>query len=174
MSLPELHRPPGVWSWILGGVATLATLALLAAIFDLGPFRQPELTRGELIAEGDDICRRAHEAFVDLQRRPPRTASQAAELTGQLIDIASDEADRIEDLNGPPEFDAAIQDYVEARQAGIDAMRAGREAAESQDAAAYSDSQAEVAEGQAERREIARGIGFAVCSRPLPVTGAGG
>ena len=167
----EQERPSGAWSWVLAGAATLAVLGLLAIVFDLGPFKEPELTRGELIAQGDEVCRKAHDAFVDLQRRPPNTASQAAELTGRLIDIASDEADRIEALNGPPDFEAELQDYVAARKEGIDAMRAGREAAEANDTEAYARSQASVADSQLERRDIARQIGFAVCSRPLKAAG---
>jgi hypothetical protein len=156
---------------VLGGAGVLALLAVLALVFDLGPFREPERGRGELIARGDEICREAHEAFVDLQRRPPVTASEAAELTGRLIEIAGDEADRIGALNGPTEFDVQIDEYVAAREQGIDAMRAGRAAAQDRDGAAYARSQAEVADSQRERREIAREIGFAVCSRPLKATG---
>ncbi len=165
----EPLRPHGVWSWVLGGAGALAVLAVLALIFDLGPFKQPELTRGELIAEGDEICREAHDAFTDLQRTPPRTASQAAELTEQLIDIAEDEVDQIESLNGPPDFDAEIEDYVAAREEGIEAMRAGHNAAADRDTEGYARSQAEVADSQADRHRIAREIGFAVCSRPLRV-----
>jgi hypothetical protein len=152
---------------VLGAAVVLAVLVVLGAALDLGPFKEPELTRGELIARGDEVCRKAHEAFADLQRLEPRTSSQAAELTSQLVDIAADEADQIKALNGPPEFDAEIGDYVAAREEGIEAMRAGRDAAEHGDTDAYARSQAEVAETQRERREIARGIGFAVCSRPL-------
>jgi hypothetical protein len=160
-----------VGSWLLGGAGALAVLAVLGMIFDLGPFKEPELTRGELIARGDEICSRAHDAFTELQRRPLRTASQAAELTDQLIDIAADEADQIEALNWPPEIDAEIDEYVAARQEGIEAMHAGRDAAEDRDAEGYTRSQAEVADTQHERREIARRIGFAICSRPLTTPG---
>jgi hypothetical protein len=167
----EPQRARGVWGWVLGGACVLALLTVLAAAFELGPFREPERGRGELIARGDEICRDAHEAFAELQRRPPVTASQAAELTGRLIEIASGEADRIGALNGPPDFDAEIDEYVAAREEGIDAMRAGRAAAQDRDGDAYARSQAEVADSQGERREIARRIGFAVCSRPLKAGG---
>ncbi len=163
----EPLRPPGIWGWVLGGAGVLALLAVLALAFDLGPFKDPELTRGELLTRGDEICREAHDAFTDLQRVPPRTASQAAELTVRLIEIADDEADRIAALNGPSDFDAAIEDYVAAREEGIDAMRAGRDAASDRDSEGYARSQAEVASSQRERYRIARRIGFAVCSRPL-------
>ena len=167
----ESRRPRGPWAWVLAGAGALAALALLAAVLDLGPFRDPELSSGELLAQGDEICREAHEAFADLQRRPPRTAAEAAELTGRLIDIAGDEADELESLNGPPGFDAQVEEYVAARQDGIEAMVAGRAAAEDRDTEAYKEAQAQVADSQRERHRIARDIGFAVCSRPLKLPG---
>jgi hypothetical protein len=163
----EPQRSRGPWGWVLGGAGVLALLAVLAIALDLGPFDDPELTRGELIARGDEICRRAHEAFTDLQRQPPRTASEAADLTARLADIAADEADQIATLNGPPEFDAEIEDYVAAREEGIAAIRDGRVAADARESTGYARSQAEVAATQRERHAIARRIGFAVCSRPL-------
>jgi hypothetical protein len=150
------------------GIATiLAVLALLGAVFNLGPFREPELGNGVLIARGDEICRRAHEAFVDVQRETPETAEEAADLTARLVDIAEDETKEINALNGTAVFEAGIDKYLAAREEGIDAMRAGREAAEADDAQAYAQSQSDVAASQRERHQIARRIGFAVCSRPL-------
>ena len=74
------RRPQGPWAWVLGTVGVLAFLFLLAAVFDLGPFRNDELTAsgGGAVAAGDEICREAHDAFADLQARPPRTAAEAA------------------------------------------------------------------------------------------------
>ena len=160
-------RPAGALVWVVGIAAVLAVLALLAAVFNLGPFRETQLGSGEVIARGDEICRRAHEAFVEVQREVPRTAEEAADLTARLIDIAEDEAKELEALNGPEVFDAGIDEYLAARREGIDAMRAGREAAEQGDAQGYGESQDEVAATQRERHRIARGIGFSVCSRPL-------
>ena len=160
-------RPRGVGAWALAVAAFLAAMALLAAVFDLGPFKDPELAGGELIARGDEICREAHEAFLNLQRRPPGPAGDAAELAGRLVDIANEEADELRALNGQPEFEAEIGEYLEARAEGIDALRAGQQAAEDRDAQAYADSQADLAASQRDRHRIAREIGFAVCSRPL-------
>ena len=155
------------WGWAPGGVAFVVAMALLAAIFDLGPFKDAELARGELIARGDEICREAHEAFLDLQRRPPGTAGDAAELTARLADIAAGEGEELRTLNGPPEFSTEIDAYVAARAEGIEALRAGEEAAEARDSEAYAAQQEELADSQRERHRMARRIGFAVCSRPL-------
>jgi hypothetical protein len=162
------RRPRGPWAWVLAGAGTLVMLFVLAAIFSLGPFRDEDLTGGgSAIAQGDEICREAHEAFAEREDRPPRTAAEAAQLTAQLIDIAGDEADRLGSLDGSPEFEAQIRRYVAAREQGIAAMRDGQAAAEHRDARAYEEAQAEVAANQRERYRIARRIGFGVCSRPL-------
>jgi len=160
----------------LGILGVLLVLGVLAAIFDLGPFRSDEVptglgSGGGAIAQGDEICGAAHEAFADLQRHPPATASDAAELTGRLIDIASDEADQLESLSGSPGFEAQIDRYVAARRRGIEAMRDGQAAAEDRDARAYEQAQAAVADSQRARHRIARRIGFAVCSKPLSLAG---
>jgi hypothetical protein len=163
-----LRLPRGTFAWAVAVAAALAVLALAAAVFDLGPFRGSELTRGELIARGDDICRKAHDAFIELQARPPRTADEAAELTGRLADIAADELKQIKALHGPPEFDAELERYLAAREQGIEALRDGVAAAQDGDTAAYTSAQAKLASSQRRRRQIARRIGFAECSRPLP------
>ncbi|MFI5121614.1 MAG: hypothetical protein ACHQJ5_01845 [Vicinamibacteria bacterium] len=165
----EPQEPRGKLGWIAGGVAlAVVVVALaLAILLDQGPFSEPELSRGELIARGDEICRKAHEAFAELQKKPPQTAGQATDLTGKLVDIASDELDEIGSLKGPPEFDAEIERYLTARERGIEALRRGRDAAEAGDNDAYVVAQAELADSQLERQRIARRIGFAQCSRPL-------
>ena len=160
-------RVPGKVGAVLAAVGFVVVVLVLALAFDLGPFKRAELTRGQLITRGDEICREAHQAFADLQRKAPQTAGQAAELTDQLIGIASDELDRIGSLNGSPEFDQEIELYLDARERGIDALRAGRAAAEEGDSSAYTQAQDELAESQGERHRIAEEIGFAICSRPL-------
>jgi hypothetical protein len=163
----EPQEPRGRLGWIAGGVGLLVVLALLALVFELGPFTPEELTRGELIARGDEICREAHQAFTDLQEKPPQTPGQAAELTGKLVDIAADELDQIRSLEGPGDFDTEIERYLAARERGIEALEDGQAAAEDHAAGAYAAAQAELADSQLERRRIARLIGFAECSRPI-------
>jgi hypothetical protein len=148
-------------------LALVGILVALAALLDAGPFEDEELSRAELIARGDEICERAHDAFADLQAEQPRTAREAEELTDRLVGIAEDELDQVGDLDGPDRLDEALDSYLEAREDGIAALRAGRDAAESDDAEGYRAAQAEVESAQAERRELARRVGFEECSRPL-------
>jgi hypothetical protein len=153
------------WALAVAGVAGL--LVGVALLTDIGPFAEEELSREELIARGDQICVEAHEAFVDLQRKLPQTAREAAELTERLASIAEDESRALAKLDGPAELEAQIETYLDARERGIEALRRGADAADADESDAYERAQAELADGQRERRRIAREIGFGECSRPI-------
>lgn len=149
-------------------VALLGVLFALVALFDLGPCADDELTAEEFISQGDEICSEAHDEFLDLQEGAPRTPSDAAELTGALIDVAEEERDAISDLREPDSLSEQLERYLEARGRGIDVLREGLEAAEDADADAYEALQAELASTQVDPRfEIAGEIGFKECSKPL-------
>ena len=146
----------------------LALVATAAALAGCGPFGgDEELTEQELIAEGDAICERGREQYLDLQRDPPRSASEAAELTRRLIEITESEIEDLRELNAPVESEDALDDYLESREAGLEILREGLEAAEDQDAQAYSEAQAQVARGQVDRARLAEKVGFSECSQPL-------
>lgn len=162
----EARAPRGRVGWALVAGAVAAVLAAGIA-FDLGPFAEEESSRGQFIAAGDEVCRRAHDAFVDLQRQPPQTPEQAAELTGKLIDIAEDESDEISSLRPPAELVVPVERYLEARERGIEALRRGRDAASKRDTAAYESAQGDLADAQIERARMASRIGFSECSRPI-------
>jgi hypothetical protein len=164
---------PHPWSFgvkfglVAGIVGVVVLLFAIGAVAHLGPFERQELTQGELLAQGDEICRKAHAAFEDLQVKQPATPDQAAALTSQLISIAQDERDRIASLNGPPEFDDEIRTYLDARDLGIEALKRGRAAAEAERPDIYAEAQKELAETQRQRIQIARQVGFAECSRKI-------
>ena len=164
---------PQAWSageklgLVAGIVGVLALLFSLGAVLHLGPFERSELSRGELLAQGDQICRKAHAAFEELQVKQPQTPDQAAALTGQLLAIAEDERDRLASLDGPDDFDDELQTYLDARDLGIEALRRGHQAAEAGRADIYAEAQAELAETQRQRIQIARQVGFAECSRKI-------
>ena len=127
-----------------------------------------ELSRAELIAKGDEICERAHDAFREQQAEPPRTGREAAELTENLLGIAEDELDEIDDLNEPDELEDQLAGYLDARREGIDLIREGRDAAEDSDSSAYERAQGRLARTQHDPRyDLARELGFEVCSEPL-------
>jgi hypothetical protein len=148
-------------------VAVLAIIFSFGAVLHMGPFAREELSRGELLAQGDEICRKAHSAFEQLQVKQPQTPDQAEALTSQLIDIAEDERDRIASLNGPPDFDDEIETYLKARDLGIEVLKRGHQAAAAARADIYAEVQSELAQTQNQRIQIAKQIGFAECSRKI-------
>jgi hypothetical protein len=164
---------PHPWSFgvkfglVAGVVGVVLLLFAIGAVAHLGPFEREELTQGQLLAQGDEICRKAHSAFAQLQTKQPQTPDQAETLTNQLISIAQDERDRIASLNGPPEFDDVLQTYLDARDLGIEALKRGRDAAQAERPDIYAEAQKELAETQRQRIQIARQVGFAECSRKI-------
>jgi hypothetical protein len=157
-------------------IVRAAALALCVALLagcgpGCGPFGgDDELTKEELIAQGDEICKQGREQYQELQQNPPKTASEAAELTRRLIEITEGEIAELRDLNAPPESQEALDDYLAAREAGLEVLRDGLAAAEDQDAQAYAEAQAKIAEGQVHRSRLAEQVGFTECSRPLTDT----
>jgi hypothetical protein len=165
---------PGDRAGLALSIAVLVgVLIALAALLDLGPFADEELSRADLIAQGDEICERAHEAFVELQDEQPQSARQAQDLMDRLVGIAEDEREEVAELDGPDDLDELVDQYLEARDEGIDALRAGRDAADDEDVDAYTEAKAEVSAAQDERRRLARRVGFRECSRPLELRGGG-
>ena len=148
-------------------VLVLGGIFLAGAAFDLGPFKPRELSRGEMIVRADQICAEANVAFEEVQSKPPQTPEQAAELTDHLVGIAEDESKHIAELERPPEMNAELEAYLDARRSGIELLKDGRSAAEDSNADGYVQAQAELARTQPERWRIARAIGFSECSRPL-------
>jgi hypothetical protein len=163
--LAPTHPRPNRLPWVLAGLAAIVVMVALFLLLD--PFGDEELSRAEFLAQGDEICVEAHEAFTDLQDQTPATAREAVDLTEQLINIAEDERDEIDDLNGPSELDDEVDAYLSGRQEGIDLLHRGLDAAEDDDGQTYAASQAKVAAQQLERLELAEAVGFTECSRPL-------
>jgi hypothetical protein len=153
---------------IAGGIALLiAVIIAVAALLDLGPFADEELSEAEFLARGDEICTEAHDRFLNIQRATPRTADDAATLTKELIAIAEEELHEIRDLEEPSTLSAPLHRYLEAREDGIERMREGLKAAEDEDAFGYGSAQSRVADTQPDRFGLAREVGFNECSRPL-------
>ena len=112
-----------------GALGLLAALVVLAAVLGLGPFGDNDTTEslgsGEFIARGDEVCRRAHDQFAELQPNPPITAQKAAALQEELIQISEGELDQIRALDAPPEVEEALNRYLRAREQGIALLKEG-------------------------------------------------
>ncbi len=151
--------------------ALLAVLALAAALFDLGPFAEDDLSVAEFLAQGDEICTDAHDSFRDNQKGAPRTPEEAAELTGALIESAREELSAIQGLDVPGSLAGSLDRYYAARERGILQLEDGLAAARKENPLGYEQAQARVSGSQAQRHRIAKKVGFSVCSKPL--VGAG-
>lgn len=139
----------------------LALVALAPGCGDDGP---REVSAEELIQRGDEICREGRERFTEIQSEPLRNANDAAAQTRALIASAEDELNELRDLVPPDELEEAYNAYLEARVRAIEVFRQGLDAAEDDDDQAYVDAQARATTGAAKRQELARAVGFKVCS----------
>jgi hypothetical protein len=159
-SLPSVRRPR------LPAPLTVAlfSIALLAGC---GGGDGEELTEEEFLTQGDEICKEGRAQFAELQRDPPQSAAESAELTRQLIEITEAEIDDLRDLNAPAESQEALDDYLAAREAGLEILEKGLQAAEDEDATAYAEAQAQIARSQVDRARLAERVGFSECSQPL-------
>jgi hypothetical protein len=152
----------------LAALGVLAVLVAAAAVLELGPFGGDdgaELSQSGFIADGDRICKRAHDQFAQLQTTPPNSAEGAAALTQDLIEISEGELEKLRSLNAPAEVEPALERYLRARVEGIAILKQGLKAAQDENAGAYAAAQAKVAKGQVRRLKLARAVGFSECSR---------
>jgi hypothetical protein len=147
----------------------LAMLMLgAAALAGCGPLGDgDELSKAEFIAQGDEICKRGREQYLELQKDPPQSAAEAAELTRGLIKITETEIDDLRDLNAPPDSEDALEHYLDSREAGLRILEQGLAAAEDEDSEKYAEAQAQIARQQVDRARLAEKVGFSECSRPL-------
>ena len=138
------------------------------ALAGCGPFGDDEeLSKAEFIAQGDEICKRGREQYLELQKDPPQSAAEAAELTRSLIEITENEIDDLRGLNAPLDSEDALEDYLDSREAGLRVLEQGLAAAEDEDSGAYAEAQAQIARQQVDRARLAEKVGFRECSRPL-------
>jgi hypothetical protein len=160
---PRTNRT-GIAAGIIGAVLVLF---LLAIVLDLGPFADDELSAAEFLAQGDEICKQAHDEFLEAQGASPRTAEDAETQVEALIEIAEEERDAILGLGVPASLAEDVDDYVAEREQGIETLQDGVAAARDDDPIAYEEAQAELASQQAKRQEVAQELGFNKCSEPL-------
>jgi hypothetical protein len=125
-----------------------------------------ELTKSELIAQGDAICKDAHDRFAALQGNLPTTPEETATYTQRLIDITEDEVSRLRAMDAPASVKPTLESYLDALDKNIVVLKQGLEAAQNSDATAYAKAQAKAVEDQVERLQLAQAVGFKECSRP--------
>ena len=140
------------------------TAVLLGAVAGCGDDGPQQVSAEELVAEADAVCTEGRERFTAIQSEPLRNANDAENQTRELIESADDELNELRDLVPPDELQEAYNAYLEARIRVIEVFRQGLDAAEQDDDQAYVDAQTRAAAGAAKRQELARAVGFSVCS----------
>ncbi|CAN5474304.1 hypothetical protein BH10ACT11_BH10ACT11_06750 [soil metagenome] len=152
-------------------MALIALIVIAGAIFKLGPFSDDPnpgapTSTGDFAADADRICVKAHGDFADQQQGQPKTASEAAQLTQNLVEVAENELQQIRDLEPPAALRSKVAAYVRAREQGVSLLRKGAAAAAGDDYSAYEAAQAKLAAGQLERQRLAQAVGLKECSQP--------
>ncbi len=132
-----------------------------------------ELSKAELVAKGDAICKDAHDRFAALQGSPPTTAEETATFTQKLLDITNSELRQLRALDAPASVKPALDSYLKALDRNVAVLEQGLEAAQNSDATAYAKAQAKAVKDQVERLRLAQAVGFKECSRPA-ATAPGG
>ena len=131
------------------------------------------LTKSQLIAQGDAICKDARERFAQLQGSPPTTPEETATFTQKLIDITESEVSQLRALNAPAGVKPALNRYLQAMEENVDVLKQGLNAAQRSDPTAYAQAQAEAVRGQVKRLSYALAVGFEECSRPAGTAPSG-
>jgi len=153
--MPELAR---LLPLLIAGAVTILAIAGCGDGSD-------EVSAGELVQKGDEVCRGVQERFAEIQAQPPASASEGAEQAGELLGVADDAQAELREIEPPEELRDRYDGYLDARDEVGAALERGKQAAENQDGAAYGRAQEEAAAGAPERGRLARGLGFKVCSQ---------
>jgi hypothetical protein len=123
-----------------------------------------QVSAAELDQKADQACREEQTKFEQIQATPPANATEAADQTKELIQVAQTTSSTIDDLEPPDALRMPLEIYLDARDHAIDQMKNGQDAAENQDSKAYGEAQAAVAKSAPQRKTLAGSLGFKVCS----------
>jgi hypothetical protein len=142
----------------------LPALALLALDASGCGGGKQQVTPAELHQKADQACSEEQARFKEIQATPPANASEAADQTKALIEVAESASSTIGDLQPPDALKTPFDSYLSARQRAIDEMNKGQDAADNQSSAAYGAAQAAVTKGAPERKKLAGALGLKVCA----------
>jgi hypothetical protein len=123
-----------------------------------------QVTAAELTQKADQACRDEQTKFHQIQATPPANASDAADQTKELIQVAESASSTIDDLEPPDALRHSLDSYLSARDRAIDQMKKGQDAADNQDSRGYGAAQAAVAKSAPQRQKLAKALGFQSCS----------
>ena len=125
--------------------------------------RPQTLTRAELIAQGDEICRESRGKFLRY-RDPVAEEVPDVAYSRVLVGISSNAVDKFETLVPPASLASDYRAYLRSQREVMEWDREALAAAEAEDAAAYGEARGARDETEDERKQLAEAVGFHVCS----------
>ena len=119
------------------------------------------LSEGELVAEGDKICKRVNEQIA--KEPEPVNAQDLAALAKKTVEISDPAIEDMEALEPPGDLEADFEKFVASLKKQRDLTEKIGEAADSGDTAEIEKLGADAQKAQAEYRRLSDKIGFKEC-----------
>ena len=142
----------------------VSAVAIAASGAGCGGSGKTQVTAAGLVQKGDQICRTEQAKFDRIQSVPLGNASDAADQTKALVQVAEEANSQLGGLEPPEALRGPLDAYLSARDRAVDQMKRGQDAAENQDSSAYAAAQAAVVQTAPARRKLARALGLKSCS----------
>jgi hypothetical protein len=155
---------------LIGIVAVAALVGLAFALGIVGG----DGGRASFISKGDSICRDGQGSFQSILSQPVSSAPGAAVQTSKLVAVSEGELSDLRKLDVPSDLRTDFDSYMKARAAGVAVLRKRGQAAAKGNINAYAAATKQLVDGQAQRADLARKVGFRVCSRPTSQKAGGG
>ena len=154
----------------MAGTATALCAAMAAVGCAGGDGGSSGLSRDQLIERGDTVCADGQARFRTIQAEPPRSGKEAQRQTARLIASFREEIDALGELEPPAEMRPSMDAYLRAREEAIPVLEKAAAAAGRNQPQQYADANEELRRGQPRRYDLAKKVGFRICSR-LPDPG---
>src|SRR5919109_1106862 len=87
---PDRHGRPINPRWAFVAAALVVVGVVVAGFLVLRDDDSRTNSARDFVSQADQICRQSQREFDQVQRRPPRTASQAENQAEALIDVSED------------------------------------------------------------------------------------
>jgi len=132
------------------------------------PKPKPEpkpLTRSQLIAQADAICATSQGRYVEIRNLESEFSADAL-YAEELVEIARPRIRGLRKLEPPPSVAKPYREYVKEQERVLDTDEAAVRAARQGDSAGVEAARSDRDSGDLKREELAREIGFEVCSTP--------
>jgi hypothetical protein len=136
-----------------GAVAALIVLPLAAC--------GGGLSKSELVAKGDAICKRVNSAIA--KEPDPKTAADLEKLANKTVEISDPAIDDMEALEAPDELEKDFDAFVASLKKQRDLTKDIGKAAGAGDTAKIQKAGADAQKAQTEYRRLSDKIGFKEC-----------